>query len=251
MIRKMNPTINYPEIEEKITKWLKQQLKKSGCTGYVIGISGGIDSSVTSVLCRQVTDATLGLILPCGHSSTEDIDDAKAVAKHFDIEFRIYDLTPVYEIFLTRLGLQTNTPITIPLANIKARLRMVALYYESNRLNRLVTGTSNRTELTLGFFTKYGDGGVDLLPLGGLLKREIRGLASYLGIPKKIISKTPSPGLWPGQTDEGELGASYDQLDALISGETPQGLTKEEIKKFQKRIADNKHKRKLPPVGPK
>ncbi len=251
MIRKMNPTINYPEIEEKITKWLKQQLKKSGCTGYVIGISGGIDSSVTSVLCRRATDATLGLILPCGYSSAEDIDDARALAKHFDIEFRIYDLTPVYEIFLTRLDLQTDTPITIPLANIKARLRMVALYYESNRLNRLVAGTSNRTELTLGFFTKYGDGGVDLLPLGGFLKHEIRGLADYLGIPEKIISKTPSPGLWPGQTDEGELGASYDQLDALISGETPQGLTEEEIQKFQKRIADNKHKRQLPPVGPR
>ena len=251
MIRKMNPTINYPEIEEKITKWLKQQLKKSGCTGYVIGISGGIDSSVTSVLCRRATDATLGLILPCGYSSAEDIDDARALAKHFDIEFRIYDLTPVYEIFLTSLNLQTNTPITIPLANIKARLRMVALYYESNRLNRLVAGTGNRTELTLGFFTKYGDGGVDLQPLGGLLKREIKGLADFLGIPEKIISKTPSPGLWPGQTDEGELGASYDQLDALISGETPQGLSKEEIRKFQKRIADNQHKRHLPPIGPR
>lgn len=247
----MNPKINYPKIKEKITKWLKQQLEKSGCTGYVIGISGGIDSSVASVLCRRVTDATLGLILPCGFSSQEDIDDAKALAENFDIEYRIYDLTPVYEIFLTSLGLQANTPITIPLANIKARLRMVALYYESNRLNRLVAGTGNRTELALGFFTKYGDGGVDLLPLGSLLKREIRGLADYLGIPEKIISKTPSPGLWPGQTDEGELGASYDQLDALISGETPPGLTKEEIKKFQTRIADNKHKRQLPPVGPR
>ena len=247
----MNPKINYPKIKEKITKWLKQQLEKSKCTGYVIGISGGIDSSVASVLCRRVTDATLGLILPCGFSSQEDIDDAKALAENFDIEYRIYDLTPVYEIFLTSLGLQANTPITIPLANIKARLRMVALYYESNRLNRLVAGTGNRTELALGFFTKYGDGGVDLLPLGSLLKREIRGLADYLGIPEKIISKTPSPGLWPGQTDEGELGASYDQLDALISGETPPGLTKEEIKKFQTRIADNKHKRQLPPVGPR
>lgn len=251
MIRKMNPTINYSEIEEKITKWLRQQLKKSGCTGYVIGISGGIDSSVTSVLCRRVTDATLGLILPCGYSSTEDIDDAKALARQFDIEFRVYDLTPIYELFLTSLGLQANTPITIPIANIKARLRMVALYYESNRLNRLVAGTGNRTELTLGFFTKYGDGGVDVLPLGGLLKREIRGLAEYIGIPEKIISKTPSPGLWPGHTDEGELGASYGQLDALISGETPQGLTKEEITKFQKRISANQHKRQPPPVGPR
>ncbi|MHA2315545.1 MAG: NAD+ synthase [Candidatus Hermodarchaeia archaeon] len=247
----MNSPHDYSEITKKITQWLDQYLKESGCTGYIVGLSGGIDSSVTAILCRQVTDATLGLILPCGYSSPDDIKDAQELAKQFGIEFRTYNLTPVYESLLPSLGLQADSPITIPLANIKARLRMITLYYESNRMNRLVIGTSNRTELALGFFTKYGDGGVDLLPLGGLLKREIRGLAAYLGIPEKIISKTPSPGLWPGQTDEGELGASYDQLDDLVSGKIPQGLTKEEIKRFQKRIADNEHKRQLPPIGPR
>ncbi len=242
---------DYAKIAKKISRWLEEYLTESGCTGFVVGLSGGIDSSVTAILCRQVTEATLGLILPCGYSSPDDIKDAQDLAKQFGIEFRTYDLTPVYESLLPSLGLQADSPVTIPLANIKARLRMVALYYESNQLNRLVVGTGNRTELALGFFTKYGDGGVDLLPLGSLLKREIRGLANYLGIPEKIISKTPSPGLWPGQTDEGELGASYDQLDSLISGETPRGLTKEEIQKFQKRIADNKHKRQLTPVGPR
>ncbi|MFX1492282.1 MAG: NAD(+) synthase, partial [Promethearchaeota archaeon] len=111
-------------------------------------------------------------------------------------------------------------------------------------------GTGNRTELMLGFFTKYGDAGVDILPLGNLLKREVRGLATHLGIPKNIIAKTPSPGLWPGQTDEGELGASYEQLDDLIAGNQPKGLTPKEIKQFNKRIAVNAHKRNSPPICP-
>jgi NAD+ synthase len=247
----LNPIKDPNKIAKKITSWLRRKLEESGCTGFVVGISGGIDSSVTAVLSRQVTKDTLGLILPCGFSLADDIQDAQALAKQYDIEFRTYDLSPVYESILQSINLQVDTPITIPLANIKARLRMIALYYESNRLNRLVAGTGNRTELTLGFFTKYGDGGVDLLPIGNLLKREIRELATSLGIPEKIIQKIPSPGLWPGQTDEGELGASYDQLDDLVSGKTPQGLTEDEIQRFRKRIADNKHKRQLPPIGPR
>lgn len=246
----MNSTPDYRAIKEKITTWLREYLDQSGCTGFVIALSGGIDSSVTAVLCRQVTKATLGLILPCGHTPSDATLDAQALAQQYNIEYRQYDLTPAYAAILQILELPADTPVTIPLANIKARLRMVSLYYESNRLNRLVVGTGNRTELELGFFTKYGDGGVDLLPIGGLVKRQIRGLAIYLGIPEGIIKKVPSPGLWPGQTDEGELGASYDQLDDLISGKTPQGLSKEEIRKFKKRMATNAHKRKLPPACP-
>ena len=152
--------------------------------------------------------------------------------------------------FEVALGLTPETPVTLPMANLKARLRMIALYYEANQRNRLVVGTGNRTELMLGFFTKYGDGGVDILPLGNLLKRDVHGLAKHLKIPEHIREKTPSPGLWPGQTDEGELGASYDQLDALISGNTPKGLTDEQITHFQRRIAANIHKRTLPPICP-
>ncbi len=125
---------------------------------------------------------------------------------------------------------------------------MVALYYVANQHNLLVVGTGNRTELMLGFFTKYGDGGVDLLPLGALLKREVQNFGRHLGIPEHICVKTPSPGLWPGQTDEGELGASYDQLDDLVSGKIPKGLTKEQIEHFQQRIAANNHKRNFPPI---
>jgi len=238
------------EIEKKIIEWLHQYLTNSGCKGFIVAVSGGIDSCVTAVLCRRVTEATLALILPCGPMSTEDVEDAINVIKTFKIEHRTYDLTPAFEAMLSTLTADRNAPVTIPLANIKARLRMVTLYYEANRLDRLVVGTGNRTELALGFFTKYGDGGVDLLPLGNLLKREVQELGVHLGLPHTIITKTPSPGLWPGQTDEGELGASYDQLDDLVSGHTTHGLTKTEIKRLQSRISRNLHKRKLPPICP-
>jgi NAD+ synthase len=246
----MSTTTDYAIIEKKITSWLHQYLRESGCSGFVVGLSGGLDSSVTAVLCRKVTKATLGLIMPCGHTPSDAASDAKKVAMQFKIEYRSYDLTPAYNSFLSILQLPSGTPVTIPLANVKARLRMITLYYEANRLHRLIAGTGNRTEIMLGFFTKYGDGGVDILPLGNLLKRDIRGLANHLGIPKHIIAKIPSPGLWAGQTDEGELGASYEQLDDLISGIPPPGLTQEEIQNFQKRIAANEHKRNSPPICP-
>jgi NAD+ synthase len=241
---------DYTEIEKKITHWLQEYLSKSGCAGFVVALSGGIDSSVTAVLCRQVTESTLALILPCGPMLTEDITDATNLAKTFNIEYRTYDLTPAYDAVVSALHLDQDPVNKIPLANIKARLRMVTLYYEANELNRLVVGTGNRAELALGFFTKYGDGGVDLLPLGNLLKREVRELGAHLGISQSIITKTPSPGLWPGQTDEGELGASYDQLDDLVLGRTSHGLTKAEVERLQQRITKNLHKRKLPPICP-
>ncbi len=244
----MKPHPNYVKIEETITKWLDDYLQHSGCKGFMVAISGGLDSSVTAVLCRKVTDSTLGLILPCAHTPPDSAEDAISLANQFDITYRSYDLTAAYEFLLSTFGIKKNASVTIPMANIKARLRMVSLYFEANRLNRLVVGTGNRTEILLGFFTKYGDGGVDLLPLGNLLKREVRGLATHLGIPQHIIAKIPSPGLWPGQTDEGELGATYDQIDDLISNKTPQGLTTEEIDQIKSRITSSEHKRKLPPI---
>ena len=244
----MKSTRDYAKVEKKITNWLQKYLSKSGCKGFVVALSGGIDSCVTAVLCRRVTEATLALILPCGPMLAEDVEDATNLVTTFDIEHRTYDLTPVFDAMRSTLQADQDAPITIPLANIKARLRMVTLYYEANRLNRLVVGTGNRTELALGFFTKYGDGGVDLLPLGNLLKRDVRALGVHLGLPHSIITKTPSPGLWPGQTDEGELGASYDQLDTLVQGRTSHGLTKPEVDQFKARISKNLHKRKLPPI---
>ena len=137
----------------------------------------------------------------------------------------------------------------MPEANVKPRLRMAALYFIANSLNYLVTGTGNRSELTLGYFTKYGDGGVDLLPIGGLLKSEVRALGRELGVPDHVIDKPPTAGLWMGQTDEAEMGFTYDTLEAYLkkgSSAVP-GAVAGRIDLLRK-ISD--HKRALPPVGP-
>ena len=246
----MDSKPDFAKIEKRTTNWLQKYLEQSACTGFVIGISGGLDSSVTAILCRRVSDDTLGLILPCGHTPKDAAPDAQALAEQFNIDYQTYDLTAAYNSLLLALGLSPETPTTIPLANIKARLRMVTLYYEANQHNRFVVGTGNRTEIALGFFTKYGDGAVDLLPLGALLKREVKGLGAHLGLPEKILNKIPTPGLWPGQTDEGELGASYEQLDDLVAGKTPKGLTEAQIAHFNERIINNEHKRTLPSICP-
>jgi len=153
----------------------------------------------------------LCLILPCETPQTE-INDARFVCQSLGLSSKEIDLTPYYRQMLKILpkaGKKT-------LANLKPRLRMIILYYFANRNNYIVAGTGNISELSLGYFTKYGDGGVDILPIGGFVKGEVRELARELGIPSKIIDKKPTAGLWPGQTDEGEMGLSYDYIDSVI-----------------------------------
>jgi NAD+ synthase len=134
-------------------------------------------------------------------------------------------------------------------ANLKPRLRMITLYYFANKLNYLVCGTGNKTELSVGYFTKYGDGGVDLLPIGDLLKRQVRQLARELKVPEYIITKAPTAGLWPGQTDEGEMGITYPELDDIlerIEKKRRQVIAKKKLEKVKKMIKCSEHKR----VGP-
>ncbi len=137
----------------------------------------------------------------------------------------------------------------MPEANVKPRLRMSALYFIANSLNYLVVGTGNRSELTLGYFTKYGDGGVDLLPIGGLLKSEVRALGRELGVPDRVIDKPPTAGLWVGQTDEAEMGFSYDTLEAYVT-KGPSAVDKAVAERIERLRKVSDHKRALPPVGP-
>ncbi len=246
----MNALLPLARVTQTIEQWLSDYLDQSGCRGFVLGLSGGLDSSVAAALCRRVTSATMGLLLPCGDTPSDAVDDALLLAEKFDIETATYDLTLAYEAFLAALDVSDKDANPIILGNVKARLRMVTLYFIANLQQRLVVGTGNRTELALGYFTKFGDGGADLLPLGGLLKREVRDLAEFHRIPDQIVEKAPTAGLYPGQTDEGELGATYDQLDALVSGVQPEGLSPAKIEQLQQRILDNKHKTKLPPICP-
>ncbi|MFC2056361.1 NAD(+) synthase [Chloroflexota bacterium] len=235
------------ELVEKLVLWIRGKVLAGGCKGVVLGMSGGVDSSVAAVLCqRAFPQNTLGVLMPC-YSSQEDEEYTLAVASKFSIPTKTVVLDSVFDSLLTVLPSDTAdlAASRMAKANLKARLRMLTLYYFANQLECMVVGPSNRSELAVGYFTKYGDGGVDILPLGNLVKGQIRELANFLGLPQEIISKPPSAGLWPGQTDEGDLGFSYDELDRyLVTGEAS-----DEVKgKIESMMAAGDHKRLLPPL---
>ncbi|MEA3346044.1 MAG: NAD+ synthase [Chloroflexota bacterium] len=236
-------------IADRISTWIAEQVRMAGAEGAMIGLSGGLDSSLTAVLAkRALGDKVLGLFLPC-HSDPQDLDHAQLVAEAFHIRMEVVDLTPVFDAFLAKLPEGSR----VAQANLKARLRMVTLYYYANLHNYLVVGTSNRSENSVGYFTKFGDGGADILPLGGLLKGQVRKLARKLGVPQPIIEKPPSGGLWPGQTDEGEMGITYREIDevlrALEAGEPPR-VPAEALEKVQRMREHSAHKRAMPPICP-
>jgi len=234
-------------LKEEIVRWVKEKVKEAKAKGIVVGLSGGIDSSVVASLCREaMEDKVLGVIMPC-QSSAEDEHYALMMAKKLQIKTERVVLNSVYEEILKILppGNQLSK------ANLKPRLRMIVLYYFANNLNYLVAGTGNKSEITVGYFTKYGDGGVDILPLGGLLKSEVRKLAKELNIPKEIMERPPTAGLWKGQTDEGELGMSYEELDRIIRGielNNTESLPLEKVTRVKELIKSSRHKRLLIPV---
>ena len=183
------------------------------------------------------------------HSDPGDRGDALLLVEHFHLKYLDVDLSPVFDSFLGALGQSTagTGGSDLPINNIKPRLRMATLYYPAARHRFLVAGTGNRSELTIGYFTKYGDGGVDLLPLGHLVKHEVRELAEHLGVPKSIIEKPPSAGMWTGQTDEGELGFSYSDLDRYLS----EGVGSEELSERVEQLRrSNAHKLRIPKMPP-
>ena len=236
------------QLAEKLVSWIKDKVLAAGCKGVVLGMSGGIDSSVLAVLChRAFPQSTLGAIMPC-HSNPEDMEHARVVAARFSIPTEMVMLDTVFD---TLLGILPGGGVDADAgrgaeANLKARLRMLALYYFANRLGYKVAGSGNRSELSVGYFTKYGDGGVDILPLGNLVKRQVIELAEILNIPRSIIDKPPSAGLWPGQTDEAEMGFTYDELDRyLVTGEAAPELKA----KVDSMMAAGAHKCQLPPVA--
>jgi NAD+ synthase len=227
---------------EDLTHWIRHQVKMAGAQGVVLGLSGGLDSSVAAVLCkRALGDAVYGLILPC-HSNPLDESHALLLAETFDITTETIDLTPAFDLLVSLLPGGSRLSV----ANVKPRLRMITLYYYANERGYLVVGSSNKSELQTGYFTKYGDGGADLLPLGGLLKTQVRQVAGGLDIPPEIIEKPPSAGLWEGQTDEGELGISYEELDgALVAlqGSQAHGSDDEVMEKVRRMVSRSHHKR--------
>jgi len=231
-------------MKNKIIYWIKKQVEDSGAKGIVMGLSGGIDSAVVAALSKEAVGKNnlLVLFMPC-NSNIQDLKDARQVAKRLNLKSRLVDLSGVYNNFLKVL------PIAGGLAkgNLKPRLRMSTLYYFANKLNYLVCGTGNKSELLVGYFTKYGDGGVDILPIADLFKRQVRKLAEELKIPENIISKPPTAGLWHGQTDEGEMGITYNELDDILDklcNNKKQVASSIKVNRIKKMYKNSEHKRK-------
>jgi len=239
--------INIDKTIQEIQNWIRDYVKNANADGVIVCVSGGVDSAVILTLCVKALgkEKITALILPC-QSQPQDEIDAKLVLDMFEVKHYRFDLTPIYLEFLkvTEKKIKGNM---LSNANIKPRLRMITAYFIGQSLeNHLVVGTGNRTEDAIGYFTKYGDGGVDFLPIGDLYKCEVRKLAKKLKIPETIVNKPPSAGLWKGQTDEGEIGLTYDDLDEIIyridHNKDLTDINQDKLVKVQKMMKSSEHK---------
>ena len=245
------------KVVDRIVNFIRDYVKSSKVEGVVVGISGGVDSATTAFLCVRAigNERVLGLIMPeKGVTREEDIEDALEVCRILRIKYKYVEINPMVEAFLNNLEDGTD----IAKANVRPRIRMIINYFYANSLNYLVAGTGNKSELMTGYYTKYGDGGVDFLPIGDLYKTEVWELAKFLGVPERIVKKTPSAGLWVGQTDEGEMGITYVKLDTILKalemGYKPEEIPKmfdvseDEVRRVLEMVERSRHKREMPPI---
>lgn len=225
---------------EEVCEWMKDIVKEAHAEGVVFGLSGGIDSAVVAGLSKRAFGKNaLGIIMPID-SDPKDEEDARLVAKSLDLSVEKVDLTATYRALIDA---SMDSDIAMAKANIKPRLRSTTLYYYGQDRNYLVCGCSNASEYYIGYFTKYGDSACDLMPIVSFVKEEIVELAEALDLPDEVIRKKPSAGLYAGQTDEDDMGFSYEELDAVVRGER-RGANYELI---QKKHRASEHKRQLPP----
>jgi NAD+ synthase len=210
-------TLDLKETLTVIKDFIKTYVENSNSKGVVLGLSGGVDSAVVAVLCKNAIGLkkVKCLFLPDESTPALDCNHYKLIAKKYKLSCKEQDISKMVQNISSNCVIKPNK---YALANIKARARMILLFEYANMTNNLVCGTSNKSEILVGYFTKYGDGGVDIMPIGDLYKTQVWELASFLKIPKEIISKPPTAGLWKGQFDEQELKLSYQKLDILLAG---------------------------------
>jgi len=204
---------DYSKISNKIQNSLRQKLEEIKSNGVIFGLSGGVDSVVTAYLCaNSIKDNTTALILPDSKiSPKEETEDAIKVVDKLGLNYRLLDINLIHGSYTKNLE-----PDDKALGNLSARIRKNIIYYYANAKNLTVLGTSDKTEHLIGYFTKFGDGAADLLPISSLYKNQVRGLAKYLGVPDSIIKKKSSPNLWKNHFAEIELDASYEQIDCVL-----------------------------------
>ena len=250
--------MNILNIANCIIEFIRLEVSKAQSDGVVLGLSGGIDSSVAVSLATQAlgNNGVLGLILPDRNiSEQKDIDDAIDLSKQLGIKYHIIDIAEIKQKYLDLLPLEKKS-----IGNLTARIRMTLIYYYANLFNKLVLGTSDKSEMMIGYFTKFGDGAADLLPLGDLYKTEVRDLGIYLNVPKTILLKKSTPSLWLNQTAEKEIGMEYNKIDAILkyldennSASTENdllktGCNKKDIVFVKDRLLKNLHKRISPKI---
>lgn len=212
--------LDWQDVEAKIKRFIKEYVKQSGAKGVVLGLSGGIDSCTVAALSALAVggEKVLGLMLPEEETyNAKDVKHAKLIADKFGIRTEVIDITPVLKAFYKSIP-SFNLSDNLCKGNIKARTRMIHLYYHANRFNMIVCGSSDKSETMMGYFTKWGDVAADISPIMDLYKTQVRKLALHIGIPKAIIAKPSSPALWPGQLAEKELGVEYELLDLILYG---------------------------------
>jgi len=260
---KLTPSVlelDLSEVEKRIKRFIKEYVDNAGAEGIVLGLSGGIDSGTTAAISSLAVggNRVTGLMLPEKETySSKDIDDAKLVAKKFGLKTQLCDITPVLEGFYNTIPIFDQAD-KLCKGNIKARTRMIYLYYYANKLNKIVCGSSDKSETMMGYFTKWGDVAADISPLMDLYKTQVRKLAEHMGIPRELAAKPSTPALWPNQLAETELGIKYETLDLILYGlerfttteEIAQqlGLKKTLIEKVKNRWLAIEHKRRLPLV---
>jgi NAD+ synthase len=246
------------DIANCIIEFIRLEVSRTQSHGVVLGLSGGVDSSVAVSLATKAlgNQRVIGLILPDKKvSEQKDIRDAVDIAKLLDIKYQIIDITEIKQKYIDLLPVEK-----IPLGNLTARIRMTLLYYYANLYNKLVLGTSDKSEMMIGYFTKFGDGASDLLPLADVYKTQVRKLGTYLNVPQTILLKKSTPSLWRNQTAENEIGMEYEKIDNIlkyieennssISNKdlVKKGLNKKDVEFIQNLVLKNIHKKKLPKI---
>jgi NAD+ synthase len=249
-------SISPQETSTVIKKFIRTYVESAGSENVILGLSGGVDSAVSAVLCQEALGAkhVQCLFLPDETTPSLDRKHIGLLTKTCHLRVKEITITRFVESFFAALK-QTRR---LTLANIKPRVRMILLYEYANETNSLVCGTSNKSEILVGYFTKYGDGGVDFQPLGDLYKTQIYQLATYLKIPAPVISKPPTAGLWVGQTDEKELRMSYETLDKILYGlevkypdaeiQKMAGASTAQVQRIRQMRVNSQHKRRAPLV---